>query len=180
MSSAQRLLFLLFHLQLCPVALGIYCYVGYGQVAKKDSRLVYLLSRSVWVRNCPESTFCFRASPVMDSAEALTALIGGDWNDEFWGQGGFVQGCQGDFDFDEGRKGDVVTLTRAAGSLNETGVHVIDEFVGSGRGYDFEVNDMCRTNLCSGAWGRLRSLPHHIPTALINLIVLVWLIVRSG
>ena len=177
MSSTLHLLLLfqlLFHL-----AGGIYCHVGYGQISK-DSRLVHLFSKSVWVRNCPGKSFCFGASPaIQESAEALSDIVGGDWNDKLWGQGGFVRGCQDDFGFHEGRRGDVVTLKRATGMWNETGVHVIDEFEGSGKEWEFKIHLMCNTNLCSGAWGRLQSLASPLPAIYLSTAVSLWLIARS-
>lgn len=159
---------LIFQMTLFASLLGqissIYCFVGYGQAVKKDTRGVQLLSKSLWVRNCRDSGFCFRAFPVqLESAEALRNLVGGDWNDEFWGSGGFIQGCSGDFGLKEAKKGDVVTLRRASGH-NESGVHVLDAFEGSNTPYEFRVDRVCNSNLCSSAW-RLGS--KSLPLALI-------------
>ena len=46
-----------------------------------------------WSRNCPDSKYCWEAKPVIDTAEAMEDLVGGDWNDDYWGEsGGFIYG----------------------------------------------------------------------------------------
>lgn len=52
----------------------------------------FFLARQ-WTRNCRGATFCFEARPALHSADAMQALVGGDWNDDYWGEaGGFVYG----------------------------------------------------------------------------------------
>jgi len=49
---------------------------------------------SQWTRNCPEAKFCWEARPALYSADAMEDLVGGDWNDDYWGEsGGFIYGC---------------------------------------------------------------------------------------
>lgn len=154
----------------CRHAETIYCHVGYGQIMIKDSRLVRLWAKTSWVRNCPSSLFCYTARPVGTAAKALEDLLGGDWDDKFWGDGGFIQGCQGDFGLQEGRNGELVFLSRATEDNAETGVHVLDEFPGSGEQWQFKLEQVCHQNLCSSAWS-MRSFVSVAPALLLNFIL---------
>lgn len=93
---------------------SIYCKVGYGQQIQQKNKnidfwsktlvrlffflfffdfLKFILESQQWVRNCPDSTFCWNGSPVAHSEAAMVDLVGGDWNDDYWGDtGGFIYG----------------------------------------------------------------------------------------
>ena len=69
----------------------------------------------------------------------MVDLVGGDWNDEYWGPaGGFIYGCQGDFGVWQAKAKMFATLTRAC-CMNETGVFVLDQFRGSGKEWKFKM-----------------------------------------
>jgi hypothetical protein len=77
--------------------------VGYGQKIKQSKYDVDFWTRSLvslqlfffftiililcgqWSRQCPDKKFCFTARPADDSADAMVDLVGGDWNNDYWG-----------------------------------------------------------------------------------------------
>ena len=60
-----------------PVATAIYCRVGYGQRVWLGPDGDQVVIDTTWIRSCPTSTACFEA--VTQSADSMTALIGGEW-----------------------------------------------------------------------------------------------------
>ena len=60
-----------------PVATAIYCRVGYGQRVWLGPDGEQVVIDTTWIRSCPTSTACFEA--VTQSADSMTALIGGEW-----------------------------------------------------------------------------------------------------
>jgi len=130
-------------------AWGIYCQVGYGQRINQKKRKVDFWTKTTWSRNCPDKDFCWEARPAIDSAEAMVDLVGGDWNDEYWGEaGGFIYGCQGDFGFDKlgSAENSLVQLKRT--NTTESGVFVLEDFKGSGKPWEFRVVNVCQENFC--------------------------------
>jgi hypothetical protein len=70
----------------------------------------------------------------------MTDLVGGDWNDDYWGEsGGFIYGCQGDFGFNELPTSSFTQLARSNTTKGESGVFVLDQFQGSGKSWEFKI-----------------------------------------
>mmetsp|Transcript_35770 Transcript_35770/g.42099 ORF Transcript_35770/g.42099 Transcript_35770/m.42099 type:complete len:129 (+) Transcript_35770:282-668(+) len=63
----------------------------------------------------------------------------------------FYVSCQSDFGLDtQPTKGDFVNLARAVDG-SESGVFVLDQFKGSGKNWEFRINEVCAEDLCSSA-----------------------------